>query len=137
MDIIKMTRELGKAIQEDESYIKMQLAKQACDEDKELQDMIGEFNLKKLAINIEAQKEIRDENAFQRLNQEFRKVYGDILKNPNMTKYNETKTEFDELFQEVVGILNLSADGEDPESCQHVTSAGCEGGGCSGCSGCQ
>lgn len=134
MDLIQMTREMGRAMQSDERYIKMQIARQACDEDKELQDQIGEFNLKKMAINMEVQKEIRDEETIKRLNMEFRKLYGEILRNPNMTVYNAAKAEFDQVFQEINGIMTLCADGEDPMTCQYVPSCN---GSCGGCSGCQ
>ena len=45
MDAIQAVRELGKAIQEDERYIEYAKAKKANDEDTELQNLIGEFNL--------------------------------------------------------------------------------------------
>lgn len=134
MELIQMAREMGKAMQSDERYIKMQIARQACDEDRELQDQIGEFNLKKTVINMEVQKEIRNEETIQRLNVEFRKLYGDILKNPNMTRYNAAKAEFDQVYQEMNGILKLCADGEDPVTCQYDPSCN---GSCGGCSGCQ
>ena len=47
MDIIKITRELGKAIQADERFIAYNAAKLANDNDEELQNLIGEFNLKR------------------------------------------------------------------------------------------
>ena len=43
MDVIQMTRELGKAIQQDERYIIYNLAKQVNDDDKELQEEIAKF----------------------------------------------------------------------------------------------
>ena len=43
-----MARELGKAIQEDDRYLALRLATQSNDEDQALQDMIGEFNLKRV-----------------------------------------------------------------------------------------
>ena len=61
MDIIEMTRELGRALQNDERYIAMMAARQASDEDEALQEAIGEFNLKRMAISNEAQKEERDD----------------------------------------------------------------------------
>lgn len=134
MDIIQMTRELGKAIQEEPSYIAMQIARQACDEDTALQNAIGEFNLKKMAINNEVQKSDRNEETIRRLNDEFRQVYADILRNENMTKYNESKTEMDKIMQRVNAIITQSADGEDPETTDYDP-ASC-GGDCSGCSGC-
>lgn len=133
MDLIQMTRELGKALQSDERYIKMQIARQACDEDQDLQDQIEQFNLQKITINMEVQKEERNEEAIKRLNVEFRKMYGDILKNSNMTMYNKAKAEFDQVLQEMKGILSQCADGEDPMTCQYVPSPNGSCGGCSGC----
>ena len=57
MDVIEMARQLGHALQKDERYIKMATARQASDEDQELQNMIGEFNLKRLSLNNETQSE--------------------------------------------------------------------------------
>ena len=57
MDIIELARDLGKKIQEDDRFIAMHVASQQCDADEALQNMIGEFNLKRMAINNEAQKE--------------------------------------------------------------------------------
>ena len=134
MDIIELTRELGKALQQDPSYLNMQIARQASDEDESLQKAIGEFNLKRMAINNEAQKEERDEETLKRLNEEFREVYASIMQNENMQRYNDAKTEFDALIQRVTGIIGLCADGEDPETCDY-DAASC-GGNCASCGGC-
>ena len=92
MDIIEVTRELGRALQNDERYIAMVAARQASDEDQALQEAIGEFNLKRMAINKEAQKEDRNEETMKRLNEEFRAVYAKIMENEHMLRYNDAKT---------------------------------------------
>ena len=51
MDVIALTRELGKAIQQEETFLKWQEAQKTADADAELQDLIGEFNLKRMIIN--------------------------------------------------------------------------------------
>ena len=134
MDIIEVTRELGKAIQADPKFVELQLARQQSDEDQELQDAIGEFNLKRMAISNEAAKSDRNDETMQRLNKEFREAYGKIMENENMRRYNAAKNEFDAMFQRVTGILNLCAEGEDPETCDY-DAASC-GGDCSSCAGC-
>ncbi len=134
MDIIELTRELGKAIQADPKFVELQLARQQSDEDQELQDAIGEFNLKRMAISNEAAKSDRNDETMQRLNKEFREAYGKIMENENMRRYNAAKNEFDAMFQRVTGILNLCAEGEDPETCDY-DAASC-GGDCSSCAGC-
>ena len=45
MDIITMARELGKLIQQDERYKRIDAAKKANDEDEKLQELIAKFNL--------------------------------------------------------------------------------------------
>ena len=134
MYIIEMTRELGRALQNDERYIAMMSARQASDEDQALQEAIGEFNLKRMAISNEAQKDDRNEETLQRLNEEFRGVYQKIMENEHMLRYNDAKNEFDALLQRMTGILSLCADGEDPETCDY-DAASC-GGNCSSCAGC-
>lgn len=134
MDLIEITRQLGKALQEDERYQNMRLAQKQSDEDESLQQLIGEFNLKRMAINNEAQKDDRNEETIKRLNEELRAVYADIMRNEHMNAYNDAKTEFDALLQRVTGIIGLCADGEDPETCDYDPSA-C-GGDCSSCGGC-
>ena len=81
MDIIEQARELGRQIQKDDRYLKVQIAQQNSDNDKELQALIGEFNLKRMNINTEAQKEDRSEEKLQKLNQELRACYASIMKN--------------------------------------------------------
>ena len=134
MDIMKLTRELGRALQQDQTYINMSVAEQQCNEDEALQNAIGEFNLKRMAINNEAQKEDRNEETMKRLNEEFRAVYAKIMENEHMLRYNDAKNEFDALLQRITGIIGLCADGEDPETCDYDP-ASC-GGDCSSCAGC-
>ena len=43
MNVIELTRELGKALQQDERYIAYHAAKLANDNDADLQNLIGDF----------------------------------------------------------------------------------------------
>lgn len=134
MDAIEMTRELGKLIQADPRFVELQLARQQSDEDQALQEAIGEFNLKRMAISNEAAKPDRSDETMQRLNKEFREVYAKIMANEHMQRYNAAKNEFDAFYQRITGILNLCAEGDDPETCDY-DAASC-GGDCASCAGC-
>lgn len=133
MDIIKLARELGHAIQEDESYKNLKNAEKLADDDKELQDLIGEFNLKRIAINNEASKEEKSDEKMKELNQEMRNAYANVMKNEHMAKYQDAKMELDQLVQRVLAIITNSSQGEDPDTtdlsnnCTHD---------CSTCGGC-
>ncbi|MDE7390558.1 MAG: YlbF family regulator [Lachnospiraceae bacterium] len=133
MDMIQLAREIGKEIQQDESYIKMRLAQQVSEEDEELQNLVGEFNLKRMAINNEASKTERNEEKIEELNKEFRHIYAQIMQNEKMTAYNTAKQEFDMKLQRVLAIINNSADGDNPETTDYSPS--CTGS-CSTCGGC-
>ena len=79
MDTVELAREIGRQIQNDEAYVQLKVAQQNSDEDKELQDLIGEFNLKRMASNNEASKTDRDDTKMQELNQELRDSYSKII----------------------------------------------------------
>lgn len=133
MDIIELSRELGRKIQQEESYIAMQEANKACEEDEALQALIGEFNLKKLALNEKISAPEQDKEAVAALNTEMRKIYADIMINENMIKLNESKAQFDTIINRVFAIVSNSANGEDPNTTDYQASCS---GSCSSCSGC-
>ena len=131
MNVIEKTRELGKAIQADERYQTYMVSKKANDEDPELQDLIGRFNMKRLEVN-ELMRQEDGSKQLQRSNGEMRALYSQLMQHEKMTAYQEARTALNELVREVNGIIELCIEGEDPETCQP---ADC-GGDCSGCSGC-
>lgn len=133
MDIIEQVRELGRSIQADESYIRMKEAEKAADSDTELQELIKEFNLKRLAINTENAKVQKDPDKIKELNTEMQRVYSDIMSNEHMVAYNEAKQKFDTLTVRVNTILQNCIAGEDPDTTDY--DASCTGS-CSTCGGC-
>ena len=134
MDVIAMARDLGKAIQQDERFIRLMTQQQVSDEDKELQELIGQFNLKRIDLNAELNKEQKDQERLNAINGEVRAIYDRIMANENMAAYNAAKNDLDELMEYVMQILRGSINGEDPE--QIELQSGCSGS-CSSCTGCQ
>ena len=134
MDIIEMARELGKLIQQEESYIALQKAQADADADMELQNLIGDFNMKRMSINNEASKKDKDSDKLALLNSQMREDYSKIMSNKNMIAYNEAKDAFDMVANRVLAIVQQSAEGADPETADYSTSS-CSGS-CSTCGGC-
>lgn len=136
MDAIKAARELGKAIQNDERYKAYIEAKEANDKDEALQQLIGEFNLKRQNLQLEMNKpdDSRDDEKVQRLNAELQESYAKVMGNANMANFAVMKGAIDQLLQEIQGIISLCCDGEDPDTCQYRPN-GCTSD-CSTCSGC-
>lgn len=134
MDIIEKARELGKLIQQEESYIALQKAQADADADMDLQNLIGDFNMKRMSINNEASKKDKDSNKLALLNSQMREDYSKIMSNKNMIAYNEAKDAFDMVANRVLAIVQQSAEGADPETADYSTSS-CSGS-CSTCGGC-
>lgn len=134
MDLIQMTRMLGKELQRDERYLAFQVAQQLCDEDEGLQNDIGEFNLKRMSLDHEAQKENRDETALQQMNLELRALYDKIMNQEKMLRLDEARGQLDAVLKEMKGLIDLFVQGEDPDTAVYAP-ADCAGN-CSGCSGC-
>ncbi len=133
--LLEQAKALGHALQADERFLKMKAAQEAADADGNLQELIGEFNLKRMAINEEAMKEEADKDPEKQreLNVAIREIYTKIMENPSMQAYNEAKTEFDKVAQGVTAIINMAMQGLDPDT--YEESQGCAGD-CSACGGC-
>lgn len=136
MDVlVEMAIDLGCQLQEDSRYLALRAAQQAADEDEQLQKLIGEFNLKRMAINAEEQKaeEEQDAEKLRTLNTALRSVYADIMQNEHMVAYNEAKDPFDALVQKINTAIALAAQGQDPAAA--AEESGCTGN-CGSCGGC-
>ena len=133
MDVIAKARELGKAIQQDERFIRYAKARLANDEDKELQDAIGEFNIVRMELDREVNSDEKNDDKVKELNEKLRKVYSSVMSSPAMVEFNTAKAALDTLVNEINVIISKSIDGEDPDTCD--TSSGCTGS-CDSCGGC-
>lgn len=133
MDLIKMARDLGHALQNEPVYLKYREYEKICDEDIKLQELISEFNLKRIALNNESSKgDDKDSEKMIRYNKEMREAYANVMKNENMAKLQDAKIDFDGTVQRILAIITNSSRGEDPDttdlsSCSHD---------CRTCSGC-
>lgn len=133
MDVIELTRELGKAIQQDDRYIAYNLAKQVNDNDSELQDDIERFSQLRDDLNKAMCEENKDGDKLQKIDEELKAVYQKIMSNKNMLVFNAAQQALEGLINNVNQIISLCANGEDPDTCQPST--GCTGS-CSTCGGC-
>lgn len=132
--LVELAKEMGYAIQQDERFIRTQMAQAAADEDEALQGLIGEFNLKRMAISNEMGKEDKDEEKLSALDSDIRTVYEKIMGNEHMAAYNAAKTELDAVLNQVNTVIMMAAQGQDPETALEQGSS-C-GGNCSSCGGC-
>lgn len=136
MDIIEMTRELAKAIQADERYLRLEKAQKCVDEDNTLQEQISSFNEKRYQLSIEVAKENRDQKLVDDLNAEVRELYDSITGNAKMIDYNDAQDSFDTLYNFLTHILQMATNGVDPDTVDEDSmNSGCSGS-CETCGGC-
>ena len=136
MDIIKLTRELGAAIQQDERYAKFQVAQKANEEDKELNELMGKIQLVHMSYQHEASKEDANEQKLAAYETEFNDLYKKVMDNEHMRDYEVARAEIDEMMHYITGhSRSVGIQGEDPATCEPEEEHHC-GGDCSGCSGC-
>ncbi len=134
MTIIEQARALGAAIQADERYVNYNRIAAENDQDPEIQNKIGEFNMKRSRLNEEMRKEDKDADVLTTLDKEIRELYDEIVALPKMVAYYAAKEELDKLVQSVNYIVTGSANGEDPATMPE-TAPSCTGS-CATCGGC-
>ena len=132
MDVIEQVRILGKAIQQDERFIRYAKARLENDGNAELQAFIGQFNIIRMELDRELQSDSKDDDKVKELNEKLRSVYGDIMSSPSMIEYNTAKAELDSLVGEINTVISKTLEGEDPETCDTVSCTGS----CATCGGC-
>ncbi len=140
--LIEMARDMGCTIQQDDRYIRTQMAQAAADEDAALQEMIGQFNLKRMTVGqLTAQLTEEKDDAVRKqtearlkqMNDELQGLYETIMENQHMAAYNQARTELDKLMRQILNILTMSAQGADPDTVE--AGDGCTGD-CGSCGGC-
>ncbi|NLO45733.1 MAG: YlbF family regulator [Clostridiales bacterium] len=136
MELIKMARELGAAIQRDERYIRFMEAHEKNESDSGLNELIGKIQLVHMSYQHEAAKDDADGEKLKAYDKEFNGLYNEVMCNANMREYENAKQEIDKLMKKITGILTLCVRGEDPATCDPDADQSCAGD-CSACGGCE
>ncbi len=135
MTVIEAARELGKAIQADERYLKLAAATKANEADDTLNNLISKLNLIQMSYQHEAEGEANEEK-MNEYDKQFRELYDEIMVNENMKNYENARQEVDDMMNYVMQLLSMVVNGGDPETCDPASlQAECSGS-CSTCGGC-
>ena len=132
MDIIELTRQLGAEIQKTEEYKRFMAAKEKNDADEQLQKQIGDFNLLKMQLDAEHEKEAKDEAKILEINEQIVALYNEIVSGEAMSEYNAAYEAYRTLTDKISNILLMCENGEDPATCEPSSCTG----NCSSCGGC-
>ncbi len=119
MSLESVLRELGKEIQKDERFIKLQACAKANDADEELQKQMQELQLMSLKFQQEMQKgEEADKDRITELQTQYQGLYNEIMQGANMMNYSVAASEMEQMAQYISGMIGLFFDGQDPETCE-------------------
>ena len=109
MELEKMARQLGAAIQQDEAYLNFEKARLANEADEELNDLMGKIRLIQMSYQVEAAKDEPDEDKMNGFNQEFQGVYSQIMANKNMQEYEKARQAVDDMISMIAAANALRA----------------------------
>lgn len=134
MGILESTRLLGEEIQKDERFIAFAKAKLNMDNDTAVQEKIGEFNVTRMNLEQESEKEERDEEKIKELNEKLRAVYGEVMQSKAMLDFNTAKADLDAMLNDINSVIMQCVEGADPKTVEPETHS-CSGS-CDTCGGC-
>ncbi|MDY3927904.1 MAG: YlbF family regulator [Clostridia bacterium] len=124
MTIYEKAHELGEMIKESPEMQAMNDAEEAQKNDAKSEELLKEFNLKRMNLVRDMQSgKIKQEEAVIKNNEAFAEM---VKQSETIKNYVETKKAFDNMVQEINQILNVYITGQD-SGCTHN---------CSTCGGC-
>lgn len=135
MSLESTLRELGKEIQADPRFAALQAAASANDADSTLQEKMQELQLISLKYQQEAEKaDDADKDRIASLQQDYQKLYEEIMQMESMQKYSAAAAQMEEMAQYISKMIGLFFDGQDPATCEipqdNCTHDCCTCGGC-------
>lgn len=125
--IVEKAKELGQLIAQSEQVKQYAVARAAYEQDVEMQDLQGQFQIHKMSIASLSKQDTPDEERIAAHEDKLREIYDKIMSCPVMTAYQESSMAVEQLMDEINKILNFYMTGETPQGC---------GGSCATCGGC-
>ena len=124
MTIIEKAHELGEMIEASEEMKELRLAEQAQAEDDEAQQLVSDFNIKRMNLAREIQGgKITEEKAIRKNNDAFAEM---VAKSETIKNYVDAKEKFDSMVNSINNVINIYITGNQG-GCTHN---------CSTCGGC-
>ncbi|MEG1718702.1 MAG: YlbF family regulator [Clostridia bacterium] len=127
-ELLELANQLGEAITKEEKFINYQDLKNKQMADETLQQLIAEFNLRRLNFTKESEKQDADKELVEKLHASVDEIYAQIMENETMKALDNAANEFEALINSVFTTINFHITGEE----EH----GCSSSDCSSCSGC-
>lgn len=125
--IIEKAKELGKMLKDSEIVKDFIAAKTAYEQDREVQELLGQFNLHKMSIGMLSKQENPDETRIAEHEDKMRICYDKIMETQVLIDFQEKSQAVEKIVGDINAIMNLYISGETPTGCS---------GSCATCGGC-
>ena len=120
MEIMEIAAMLGKKLKEDARLVKLEEARKAYEESKELQKNMLEYEVQQRALQTEVTKEDKDTHFIEIIQKRIDELYDAITKDQVFMNLNDIQSEVNELMNEVNNTITCAITGEDPQTaCTH------------------
>ena len=129
--ILKATQELGQLLRESAEFEAMQKQEDLALGDSDLQGLYREYSLTRQNKQGEEMASEPDHGAIDALNMEITRLEEVLSQNSGLATLNKSREGFNQLMQEVNGVLEATLNPQ-----EEFEDGGCAAGGCAGCSGC-
>ncbi len=129
VEIIEKAKELGLLLKDSDIVKEYIAAKAAYDNNLEMRELLGQFNLHKMSIAMISKQENADEERLAEHEDKMGEVYNKIMESPLMIDFQEKSRRVETIIGNINSILNLYVTGESASGCTGSCST------CGGCSG--
>ena len=129
VEIIEKAKELGLLLKDSDIVKDYTAAKAAYENNQEMRELLGQFNLQKMSIAMISKQENADEERLAEHEEKLTEVYNKIMESPLMIDFQEKSNRVETIISNINSILNLYITGEPAGGCTGSCST------CGGCSG--
>ena len=129
VEIIEKAKELGLLLKDSDIVKDYTAAKAAYENNQEMRELLGQFNLHKMSIAMISKQENADEERLAEHEEKLTEVYNKIMESPLMIDFQEKSNRVETIISNINSILNLYITGEPAGGCTGSCST------CGGCSG--
>ena len=127
MDIMEMAIMLGQRMRQEESAQRYLKAREAFNENVELRTAFSEYNVQRMLLEQEANKEEIDNELVKRIDTRVDELFEFITHHPVYTEIEASQGALNEDLKKVMDKITEQITGESPAGCTHD---------CSTCGGC-
>jgi cell fate (sporulation/competence/biofilm development) regulator YlbF (YheA/YmcA/DUF963 family) len=128
VDILEMAKELGKAIADSDLMAAVKKAEDVQNNDEKAQQLIGEYNLKRMQLAQRVQKEDVTQEELEAVQKELSDEFDKLMQYSVISDFITARKELDAVLEQVNNVISFYVTGKTPDG-------GCSGS-CSSCSGC-